>query len=268
MSSKIKVFSASAGVQWLKQGWNVFKTQPLTFMFMYIFMIVVALIPLVMPPLQLVAAFTAPFLTIGFYLAVISKQQGKTISLADILKPFSIKGRRLNLFRLGLYQMGAVILLTLLADSLFSETFALMQQAAESHNHEQLLAEVVNTLSIGNIGVFLLAHAVNLMAFAFALPLVFFKGENRIFKALGQSLKVFQVNMMPLTVFSLVIGILMLAAMPLSLVPLLVIMPVAYIGFFCAYQAIFSQDDLDAGTSGSDKQPAQTNEINTGRFDA
>jgi hypothetical protein len=61
MSSKINVFSASAGLQWLKQGWNIFKTQPMTFMFMYIFMIVVALIPLVLPPLQLVAAFTAPF---------------------------------------------------------------------------------------------------------------------------------------------------------------------------------------------------------------
>jgi uncharacterized membrane protein len=268
MSSKINVFSASAGLQWLKQGWNIFKTQPMTFMFMYIFMIVVALIPLVLPPLQLVAAFTAPFLTIGFYLAVISKQQGKTISLADILKPFSIKGRRLNLFRLGLYQMGAVILLTLLADSLFSETFTLMQQATENHNHEQLLAEVMNTLSIGNIGLFLLAHAVNLMAFAFALPLVFFKGENRILKALGQSLKVFQTNMAPLTVFSLVIGVLMLAAMPLSFVPLLVIMPVAYIGFFCSYQAIFPADDISDNNGQGEKQASQSSEINTGRFDA
>lgn len=268
MSSKINVFSASAGLQWLKQGWNIFKTQPMTFMFMYIFMIVVALVPLVLPPLQLVAAFTAPFLTIGFYLAVISKQQGKTISLADILKPFSIKGRRLNLFRLGLYQMGAVILLTLLADSLFSETFALMQQATENHNHEQLLAEVMNTLSIGNIGIFLLAHAVNLMAFAFALPLVFFKGENRIFKALGQSLKVFQTNMAPLTVFSLVIGVLILAAMPLSFVPLLVIMPVAYIGFFCSYQAIFPADDISDNNGQGEKQTSQSSAINTGRFDA
>jgi len=265
MSSKIKVFTASAGMSWLKQGWDIFKAQPMTFIFMYVFMVIVALVPVVMPPLQLVAAFTAPFLTIGFYLAVISRQQGKTISLADILKPFSTKGRRLHLFRFGLYQMGAVILLTLLANSLFSETFALMQQATENQNPEQLITEILNTLSISNLGLFLLAHAFNLMAFAFALPLVFFKGENRIFNALGQSLKVFHVNMLPLTVYSLLLGVLILASMPLSFVPLLIVMPVAYISFFVAYQAIFSLDDLNID---SNNVSGHTNSVNTGRFDA
>jgi hypothetical protein len=60
----------------------------------------------------------------------------------------------------------------------------------------------------------------------------------------------------------------MLAAMPLSLVPLLVIMPVAYIGFFCAYQAIFSADDENTQLDSRDTQSAQASEINSGRFDA
>ena len=74
--------------------------------------------------------------------------------------------------------------------------------------------------------------------------------------------------MAPLTVFSLVIGVLILAAMPLSFVPLLVIMPVAYIGFFCSYQAIFPDDDISDNNGQGEKQASQSSAINTGRFDA
>lgn len=265
MSSPIKVFNANTGVQWLKAGWQIFKSQPMTFMFMYIFMVIVALIPLVMPPIQLFAAFAAPFLTAGFYMAVIARQQGKIISLADILKPFSAKGRRLNLFRLGLYQMGVVILLTLLADVLFSDAFAMMQQATNEQVNEALLSQVLSTISVADVGLFMIAHAFNLMAFAFALPLVFFKGEKRIFHAMMQSLNVFKVNMAPLGIFSLVIGLAMLAAMPLSFVPLLFIMPIAYVSFFIAYQEIFSAEE--DGTEAPAEPAVQTPE-NTGRFDA
>ena len=64
----------------------------------------------------------------GFYQAVLTKQQGGKIMLADILKPFSAKGNRLGLVRLALYQMGAGILMALLANGLFADAVAIMSQ--------------------------------------------------------------------------------------------------------------------------------------------
>jgi hypothetical protein len=268
MSPEYKVFKAAMGIQWLKAGWVIFKTQPMTFVFMYLFIVISALIPLIAPPLQIIAAFASPFLTVGFYMAVISKQQGKNISLADILLPFSAKGRRLNLFRLGLYQMGVVILLTLLADLLFADAFAIMQSASPNQDPDALLNAVLASLSMSDIMLFAIAHSVNLMAFAYALPLVFFKGEARIIKAIQQSLIVFQKNMAPLGVYGLLIALLIVASIPLSMLPLLVIIPLSYISFFVSFQAIFMEDGKRSESHDSVTRDVKSTDNNSGRFDA
>ncbi|CAH9054104.1 hypothetical protein PSECIP111951_00960 [Pseudoalteromonas holothuriae] len=265
MSAKFRVFKAAMGVQWLKAGWEIFKTQPMTFIIMHVFMIAVALIPLAMPPLQLFAAFAAPFLTAGFYLAVLSKQQGKVISLASILAAFSAKGRRLNLFRLGLYQLGVVIVLTWAAGLLFEDALNIMVNATPEQSPEHLISAILANISMADVMLFVIAHSINMMAFAYALPIVFFKGEKRIFKALGQSLQIFFVNMAPLGVYSLLIGLLIAAAVPLSMVPLLVIMPIAYISFFVSFQAIFMPTERQP----NDEVQSDTNTSGqNGRFDA
>jgi len=126
MSIELRVFKAEAGVKWFKAGWLIFKTQPLTFIFMHLFIGVVGLLSLFLPFLQIIAALATPFLTAGFYQAVLTKQQGGKIILADILKPFSAKGNRMGLLRLALYQMAAGVLMALLANGLFGEAVAIM----------------------------------------------------------------------------------------------------------------------------------------------
>ncbi|MCF6437642.1 BPSS1780 family membrane protein [Pseudoalteromonas sp. MMG022] len=265
MSAKFKVFKAAMGVQWLKAGWEIFKMQPMTFIMMYVFMVAVALSPLVAPPLQLLAAFAAPFLTAGFYMAVLSKQRGQAISLASILAAFSAKGRRLHLFRLGLYQLGVVILLTWGAGILFEEALSMMQNASPDQAPEVLISNILATISITDVMLFFVAHSINIMAFAYALPIVFFQGETRITKALGLSLKVFYSNMASLGVYGLLIALLVLASMPLSMIPLLVVMPIAYISFFVTYQAIFIDQQDNPGES---KQDVKHQSEDSGRFDA
>ncbi len=96
MSTQLRIFKADAGLKWLKAGWLIFKTQPATFIFMHLFIGIVGLLSLFLPLLQVVAALATPFLTAGFYQAVLSKQQGGKIMLADILKPFTAKGKSLR----------------------------------------------------------------------------------------------------------------------------------------------------------------------------
>ncbi|CAM4023186.1 BPSS1780 family membrane protein [Pseudoalteromonas byunsanensis] len=265
MSAKFRVFKAAMGVQWLKAGWEIFKMQPMTFIMMYVFMVAVALSPLVAPPLQLIAAFAAPFLTAGFYMAVLSKQQGQVISLASILGAFSAKGRRLHLFRLGLYQLGVVILLTWGAGILFEEALSIMQNASPEQSPEVLISSILATISMTDVILFFIAHSINIMAFAYALPIVFFQGETRITKALGLSLKVFYSNMASLGVYGLLITLLVLASVPLSMIPLLVVMPIAYISFFVSYQAIFIEQQADSDDT---KRDIIHKPEDSGRFDA
>ena len=167
MSTQLRVFKADAGLKWLKAGWLIFKTQPMTFIFMHLFIGIVGLLSLFLPLLQVVAALATPFLTAGFYQAVLTKQQGGKIMLADILKPFSAKGNRLGLVRLALYQMGAGILMALLANGLFADAVAIMSQPGLEP--QAALEQTIASISGASVILFFMAMLIYLTAFAYAV---------------------------------------------------------------------------------------------------
>ena len=43
MSTQLRIFKADAALKWFKAGWLIFKTQPLTFIFMHLFIGIVGL---------------------------------------------------------------------------------------------------------------------------------------------------------------------------------------------------------------------------------
>ena len=263
MSIELRVFKADAGLKWFKAGWLIFKTQPLTFIFMHLFIGIIGLLSLFLPFLQILAAIATPFLTAGFYQAVITKQQGGKIMLADILKPFTNKGNRMGLLRLALYQMAAGVLMALLAGGLFSEAIAIMSDPSVDPN--VALQQVVDSISMANLVLFLIALSVYLTAFSYAVPLVYFNQQKRILEVLKSSFMVFYYNMASLSVYGAIVAGLMIASMFLSFLPLLILMPICYISFFVSYQAIFMPIVPPAGSKPS--APQQHNN-DRGRFDA
>ena len=262
MSTQLRIFKADAALKWFKAGWLIFKTQPLTFIFMHLFIGIVGLLSLFLPVLQIAAALATPFLTAGFYQAVLTKQQGGKIMLADILKPFSAKGNRLGLFRLALYQMGAGILIALLANGLFADAMAVMTQPGLDPN--TAVSQMLESISLANVALFLIALSIYFTSFAYAVPLVYFKKEQRILNALKSSFMVFYYNILPLSVYGIICALLMVLSMFLSLLPLLILMPICYISFFVSYQAIFMP--VVPPSDDSNIKPLSSEQ--SGRFDA
>lgn len=262
MSIELRVFKAEAGVKWFKAGWLIFKTQPLTFIFMHLFIGIVGLLSLFLPFLQIIAALATPFLTAGFYQAVLTKQQGGKIMLADILKPFSVKGNRIGLLRLALYQMAAGVLMALLANGLFAEAVAIMSEPNVDPNIA--LQQLIDSISMANLVLFILALSFYLTAFAYAVPLVYFNQQQRIFEVLKSSLLVFYHNMAAMSVYGAICAVFMVISAFLTFLPLLVLMPICYISFFVSYQAIFMPVVPPAGST----SVAPQNNEQSGRFDA
>ncbi|MGB2709425.1 MAG: BPSS1780 family membrane protein [Pseudoalteromonas nigrifaciens] len=262
MSTQLRVFKADAALKWFKAGWLIFKTQPLTFIFMHLFIGIVGLLSLFLPLLQVVAALATPFLTAGFYQAVLTKQQGGKIMLADILKPITTKGNRLGLLRLALYQMGAGILMALLANGLFADAIAVMAQPNLDPN--MAISQMLESISMASVVLFLLALSVYLTAFAYAVPLVYFNKELRILNTLKNSFMVFYYNILPLSVYAIICGLFIVLSMFLSFLPLLVLMPICYISFFVSYQAIF----MPVVPPSDDSNITPLSSESSGRFDA
>ena len=264
MSIEVRIFKADAGVKWFKAGWEIFKLQPLTFILMHLLIVIISFLVLLLPLLQVVGAFVTPFLMAGFYQAVLTKQQGGTISQADIFKPFSNKGNRIGLVRVAVYQMAAGILLALLSNFIFADAYAVISSQTFDPQNQSHIADLLATISMGQVAVFLLAICVYLTAFAYAVPLVYFQKQSNMFQVLKTSFMVFYHNMAPLSVYGLICAVLMVICIPLSFIPLLVLMPICYISFFVSFQAIF----MPVVPKGDDQTKAPEAQSQSGRFDA
>jgi uncharacterized membrane protein len=94
--------------------------------------------------------------------------------------------------------------------------------------------------------------------------LVYFQKQSNMFAVLKTSFMVFYKNMAPLSVYGLICAVLMVICIPLSFIPLLVLMPICYISFFVSFQAIF----MPVVPKSDDQANAPESPSQSGRFDA
>ena len=126
------------------------------------------------------------------------------------------------------------------------------------------ISQMLESISMASVVLFLLALSVYLTAFAYAVPLVYFNKEQRIFSALKNSFMVFYYNILPLSVYAIICGLFIVLSMFLSFLPLLVLMPICYISFFVSYQAIF----MPVVPPSDDSNITPLSSESSGRFDA
>ncbi|WP_105254861.1 BPSS1780 family membrane protein [Pseudoalteromonas sp. T1lg75] len=273
MSIEIRVYKAGSGARWFKAGLDIFQHQPFIFMFMYLFIAAVGMLGFILPLLKIPAVLATPFLLAGFYQAALRRQQGHKVAFADILNVFSQQGRRMSLFRVGLYQMGAALLLGMVSSLLFADAVAVFNQP--DLDPQLALQQLAQSFSFPAVALFLVLFSVYLCAFAFAVPLVYFGGHTSMWAVMKASLMAFYHNMAAMTVYGLIGAGLMLVCAILSFIPLLVVMPICYISLFIAFQAIFMPklQHHEGGNGTVDKsqnEPAKEQESvsSDGRFDA
>lgn len=268
MSHQIRRFKAVAGLNWLLAAWHLFKQNPGVFILMYLFIMVVSVIAGVVPMLAIPITLLVSFFTAGYYNAMLKAQQGQKIDIDELFKPLMEKGNRLALFRLGIYQILGATLLMFLSSFLFEgmqEPFENMMKAIEVQNIDlqaKYQAELVAAFRFSDLVVYLFSFAIYSMLFAYTIPLVFFKQSNGILDALQLSFRAFGVNAMPLTVFGIVAAVLMVISAFLFLLPLVVLLPILYIGFFISFQDMFQTNLMQPVDTEATQQDA------TNTFDA
>lgn len=272
MAVEIRIFRAEAGLKWFKAGWELFKCQPGTFVFMHLFIGITSFIALLAPILQFPAALAMPFVTAGFYKAMLQRQQGQKIEIFELFSVFGEPGRRLMLFRLGLYHLFGGFILALITTSLFQglgEPVNAYLQAVEAQNVDlaQVHAkQIIDSIQFSNVIVLVAAYSLYTMSFAYTVPLVYFTQNQSILECIKASLLVFWHNMAALGVFGLISAGLVVLSAFLSFIPLLFILPILYLSFFVSFQAMFmsAMKEIKATTGGQSQQASQDND----RFDA
>lgn len=228
--------SAGNGPLWIKQGYRMFKKNPILWIVLSMIgtigLFVIASLPVIGDPL---ATLLFPVLLAGFMVGCRAQEQGEELELAHLFAglqhnaPQLITLGGINLVSqyliLGVMKMtGGAALVDIMLSGKPPEDPAVLMQAASGAGLSVALG--------------LMLFTVLLMAMQLAPMLVVFDKLAPVM-ALKTSLQAFLRNMGPLTVYSLMMMVLaLLASMPMML-GWVVLLPVALTSMYAIYRDLF-----------------------------
>ncbi|MCH8536956.1 MAG: hypothetical protein LAT66_04205 [Alkalimonas sp.] len=214
---------ALAAVEWIKQGWRLFVQAPWLWIQLLAFTLLVNLFASIHPLLTVVAFFLNPFLTAGLYKSMAGVQRGEAVSFAWLFKPLQEPEYRQVFLQLAALNLVISIPLSMLGQHL------MVQLADQSLDLMQLL-------------LFVAAYGLVWMMFTYAVAVLYFLPEKRLFPVLQASLVACWRNIVPLLLFGLLAFALALVTIPTMLLGMVVVMPLISIAFFISFQDIFAAE--------------------------
>lgn len=233
----IKSLPASAGIDWIKDAFNLFKMSPFIWIVLvvlwFVLNIVGQIIPIIGPIAMslLYAVFVA-----GFMLGCAALERGEALEIGHLFAGF--KNNTGSLIGLGAIYLGLGILIAIVFFVLIFSSAGGLEVFSDP--------ESVNPADIFNTG-FLIALLIGLllfipiaMMFWFAPALISLGGVSLI-DSLKMSFLGCLKNILPMFLFGLVMMVLaVIATIPLGL-GWLVLLPMGMAAFYTAYRSIYTE---------------------------
>ena len=221
---------------WIKQGWRLFTLQPSVFMGMSAIVLGATLLANMIPILGIIVVFLSPFLAAGYYRAASKVEKGEPQTVTDIFALLSDLAKYRVMIRLAAFSVLFSIPTTLLAE----EIMVSMEQGVQP--------EFATMLS------FVVLLAVNFMAFAFAIPAAWVSPESPALQLIKQSFQACWINVLPLTVYGLLIMLVSLISMPILLIGWLIAYAVGVLSFYQMFMTIYQPVAESPVTVAEDEQ--------------
>ena len=238
---KTRVVTASHGWLWIKQAFGIFRQSPLIWIALSVSVILLGAILGMIPFLgSLLFQLIAPALTAGLMLGCRAQQQGEELEIAHLFAGFKSHGAQLVTVG-GIYLTGMLIIAAIVG---LIGGEPLIRAMTEGHPSADAVATSgMAGMSMLPVLVGLILLIPLLMAYWFAPALIVF-GNMRPVEAMKTSLASSLNNVTAFMVYGLTMFLLfILATLPLML-GFLVMIPLAFISYYTAFEDVFSNDDV------------------------
>ncbi|WP_051685911.1 hypothetical protein [Rheinheimera texasensis] len=210
---------AKAALEWLKQGWLLMRAQ-LQLLLMFWLMLSVSLLGMVHPLLAVVSTLLNPFLMAGFYDGIVRAQQQKPLTLSTLWQPLKDSQHRAAFIRLAALN----ILFSIPSQLLIQQQLPLWQAGQ---------ADLLALFALVALA------AINAMLFAYAVPVIYFLREQRLWPVLQASFMACWRNVPALTVYG-VLSVLLVCTGPFTMmISLILVLPWLAISFFLSFREFF-----------------------------
>ncbi len=243
----IQSVSAANGISWITDAWEIFKQAPTPFILAWLLMLLLMLASSVIP---FAAFLLSPALIAGYIMGIHKIRQHQNFAMGDLFEGLKTQGSQLIM--LGVITIVAALILLLIG----AVCFSLGLSGIDSRSSIPLLAGMAIALTLG-VTLFLVIAS----ALWFAPSLIVFH-QTPPKPAIRLALKALGKNLLPFTVFSLLllllsaaisvfVGLLSSLLGPLgaiigpllSLAATLVLGPMSMITMYTSYQDIFTLED-------------------------
>ncbi|WP_301003823.1 hypothetical protein [Arsukibacterium sp.] len=219
----------TASLQWLTVAWQLFKQAPLVFIAMFLLTAGISFLLQLNQLTAVVWIFLNPFLTAGFYKAVVGAQQQQKIAIDWLFQPLAEPPCRRILLTIGALKF---LLLTPLV-SFHQQLFQTMSVAVAAESG-------VETTVILQILLMVALFALVFMLFAYAVAIAYFLKEQRFLVVLQTSFIASWRNVTALMLFGLLSTVLVLLTLPTFFIGLVVVLPLLNIAFFLSFNDVFA----------------------------
>lgn len=216
-------------IEWFKQGWRVFMSNPVNWALMALLFGVIVLVLSMLPFIGgLVLNLLVPILTGGMLLAVKDAQAGTQADITDLFSLFKDEPKRKQLLIVGALMLAAGLVAAVVSTLFIGDA---------------IRVDAVTGMPSFNLGLsallFMLIVAMGMgMLFTYAPALVIFKGMGAV-DAVKGSFQGAWANVLPFIVFTLIYAALaFVASIPLML-GFLVLIPVMMGAVYAGYKDIF-----------------------------
>ncbi|WP_157610707.1 hypothetical protein [Arsukibacterium perlucidum] len=225
----IRRLNATASLQWLAAAWQLFKQTPLVFIAMFLLTAGISFLLQFNQLTAIVWIFLNPFLTAGFYKAIVGAQQQQKIAIDWLFQPLAEPFCRMILLTIGALKF---LLLTPLI-SFHQHLFQTMSVAVEAQSG-------VETIVMLQLILMVALFTLVFMLFAYAVAIAYFLKEQRILVVLQTSFIACWRNVAALLIFGLVSVALVLLTIPTFFIGLVVVAPLLQITFFLSFNDVFA----------------------------
>lgn len=225
----IRRVSATASLRWLKAAWQLFKQAPAVFIAMFLLSTGIVVLLSMNQLTAIVGIFLSPFLTAGFYKAVVGAQQQQKIGIDWLFQPLMEPAcRRIFVTIAALNYLLSVPLI-----SIHQHLYQTMSAAFDAQ--AGIEAAVLLQLLLA-VALFLLKF----MLFAYAVAIAYFLKEQRFWLVLQTSFVACWRNIAALLIFGVLSIALVMLTIPTFFIGIIVVAPLLNIAFFLSFNDLFA----------------------------
>jgi hypothetical protein len=224
----VRRVNALGALDWFRQSWVLLRQQPRLIGLCWIMYLISFAPVLIHPALAVLANFLNVFLLAGFYQLIANGLAQRPVQAEDLWLAFKQPVLRAVLLRLAAVSVLLAIPVQLAAEPVLTALQSGIQQGGGASGIA--LSELLLAVSL---------HFVHTMMFAYAVPVVYFLQQVRIWPALMASFSACWRNVSALGLYGM-LAVLLLATGPLTLLlSFVLVLPLLSVSFFMSFRDIF-----------------------------